>query len=254
MRIIGDYAYVCFFSSKNPTNNREISIIDISEFNAADNSSDLQDAEMDFVAFVRNDNDAAAVMDIKTSADGNYVFYTKQPISALFDDPDPTPTTNEDSTEPRAGAITAVDVTNPENPTVVGTVPHDTGFHNCWHHEISGTDYVFTIKDIEQDGTAGVYIFEFGRVTGVLELVNRWNQAGNFADGNVTGGATYIHDVVVQDDPRLKKAVGYFPYWYAGIYALDLSIQRMSPCSGTLRCRTATMPNLRRRISTVSGW
>ncbi|WP_433632879.1 LVIVD repeat-containing protein [Halomicrococcus sp. NG-SE-24] len=122
-----------------------------------------------------------------------------------------------------AGSITAVDVTDPENPTVAGAFPHDTGFHNCWHHEISGTDYVFTIKDIEQDGTAGVYIFEFDRATGTLELVNTWNQAGNFADGNLTSGDKYIHDIVVQDDPRLEKPVGYLSYWNAGMYALDLS-------------------------------
>jgi hypothetical protein len=53
MRIVGDYAYVCFFSSKNPTNNRGMGVIDISEFTAADNTSDLRDAEIDFVAFVR---------------------------------------------------------------------------------------------------------------------------------------------------------------------------------------------------------
>ncbi|WP_433632877.1 hypothetical protein [Halomicrococcus sp. NG-SE-24] len=76
MRIVGDYAYVCFFSSKDPTNNRGIGVIDVSKFNAASNTSDLRDAEMNFVAFVRNDNDTAAVMDLKTSADGDYVFYT----------------------------------------------------------------------------------------------------------------------------------------------------------------------------------
>ncbi|GAA0197567.1 hypothetical protein ACFFQF_20815 [Haladaptatus pallidirubidus] len=178
---------------------------------------------MDFVAFVRNDNDAAAVMDLKTSADGDYVFYTKQPISALFDDPDPTPSTKENSTGPLAGAITAVNVTDPENPTIAGTFAHDTGFHNCWHHEIGGTDYLFAIKDIELDGTSGVYVFEFDQTTGVLELVNTWNQQGNFAGGNVTGGDTYIHDIVVQDDSRLEKPVGYLSYWNAGVYALDLS-------------------------------
>ncbi|WP_227379097.1 LVIVD repeat-containing protein [Haladaptatus halobius] len=223
MRVIGDYAYVCFFSSKDPTNNRGIGVIDISEFNAPDNTNDLRNAEMDFVAFVRNDNDAAAVMDLKTSADGDYVFYTKQPISALFDDPDPTPSTEEDSTGTLAGAITAVNVTDPENPTIAGTFAHDTGFHNCWHHKIGGTDYVFAIKDIELDGTSGVYVFEFDRPTGVLELVNTWNQQGNFADGNVTGGDTYIHDIAVQDDPRLESPVGYLSYWNAGVYALDLS-------------------------------
>ena len=223
LRIAGDYAYVGFFTSKDPTNNRGLGVVDISEFNAAGNTSDLREAEMDFVAFVRNDNDAASVMDVKTSADGDYVFMTKQPISALFDDPDPTPSTEEDSTDTLTGAVTAVDVTDPTDPTVVGTFPHDTGFHNCWHHRIDGQDYVFAIKDIELDGTSGLYVFEFDRTTGALTLANTWNQDGNIADGNLTGGDAYIHDVVVQDDPRLEKPVGYLSYWNAGLYALDLS-------------------------------
>jgi hypothetical protein len=223
MRVVGDYAYVCFFTSKDPTNNRGLGVIDISEFNAANSTKEYREAEMEFVSFVRNDNDAASVMDVKASADGDYVFTTKQPISALFDDPDPTPSTDGSSTDTLTGAITAVDVTDPTNPTVVGTFPHDTGFHNCWHHEIGGTDYVFAIKDIELDGTSGLYVFEFDRSLGTLSLVNTWNYDGNIADGNLTGGDAYMHDVVVQDDPRLETPVGYVSYWNAGLYALDLS-------------------------------
>ncbi|MFB6233809.1 MAG: LVIVD repeat-containing protein [Halopenitus sp.] len=222
VRVRGDYAYVGFFTSKDPTNNRGLGVVDISEFNAADSTSELRDAEMDFQSFVRNDNDAASVMDVKVSADGDYVFFTKQPISLLFDDPDPTPSDDGSSTDTLTGAVTAVDVTNKSDPTVVGTYPHDTGFHNCFHHTIDGQDYVFVIKDID-DGTSGLYVFTFDRAAGALTLVNTWNRDGNLLDANVTGGATYIHDIVVQDDARLDKPVGYLSYWNAGLYALDLS-------------------------------
>lgn len=223
LRVEDDYAYVGFFTSKSPTDNRGLGVLDISAFNAASSTEELRDAELDFVAFVRNDNDAAAVMDVKTSDDGDYIFFTKQPISLLFDDPDPTPSTDGDDTSTLAGAITAVDVTNPENPDVVGTYPHDTGFHNCWHHRIEGTDYVFAIKDIDADNTSGLYVFTFDRVTGTFTLVNTWNREGDFLEANLTGGDEYIHDVVVQDDPELDRPVGYVSYWNAGLYALDLT-------------------------------
>lgn len=224
MRIAGDYAYVCFFSSKDPTNNRGMGVIDISEFNAASSTSELRDAEMDFVSFIRNDNDASAVMDLKTSDDGNWVFITKQPISALFDDPDPTPSSDGSGSSGSAGAIEAIDVSDPTNPTLTATYDAaSTGFHNCWHHVIDGQDYVFGIKDIDLDNAAGLHVLEFDRSTGQFTLVNTWNREGNFKDGNITGGDKYIHDIVVQDDPRLGTPIGYLSYWNAGLYALDLT-------------------------------
>lgn len=223
LRVRGDYAYVGFFTSKDPTNNRGLGVIDISEFVEADSTNELRDAEMTFRSLVRNDNDAAAVMDVKVSADGDYVFLTKQPVAVLFDDPDPTPSTDGSSTDTLPGAITAVDVTDKDDPTVVGTFAHDTGFHNCWHHVVDGQDYVFAIKDIEADSTAGLYVFSFDRATGALVLENIWNEDGNALDLNLTGGDAYAHDIVVQDDRELEKPVGYFSHWDAGLYALDVS-------------------------------
>jgi len=222
VRVHGDYAYVGFFTSKDPTNNRGLGVVDVSEFNAAGSPAELRDAEMEFQSFVRNDNDAASVMDVKVSGDGDYVFLTKQPIALLFDDPDPTPSDDGSSTDTLTGAVTAVDVTDKSDPTVVGTYPHDTGFHNCFHHRIGGQDYVFAIKDID-DGSSGLYVFTFDRATGALTLVNTWNYEGNLRDANVTGGDAYIHDIVVQYDERLDRPVGYLSYWNAGLYALDLS-------------------------------
>jgi len=225
VRTRGDYAYVSVFSSKDPTNNRGLAILDISGFDAAENASDLRDAELEVVSFLRNDNDAAAVMDVKVSGDGNYVFLSKQPLTALFDETDPTPSTDDDEdTSAGASALEAVDVSDPTDPTVVGRYDEwTTGPHNAWHHRIDGTDYVFAIKDVN-DETAGMYVFEFDRTTGVLLLVNRWTREGDFGGGEVVGdGGTYIHDVVVQDDPRLEHPVAYVSYWDAGLFALDAS-------------------------------
>jgi hypothetical protein len=224
LRVRGDYAYLGVFSAKSPTSGRGMYVLDISEFNAAGNTNDLRDAELEVVSFLRNENDAAAVMDVKVSGDGDYVFLSKQPYSAVYDDLDPVPTADGDSVSAGAASLQAVDVSDPANPQLVGTYDAwDTGPHNAFHHRIGGTDYVFAIHDT-RDGTAGIWVFEFDRTTGALVLVNKWN-----ADGNLTGGHVvdadrrYAHDITVQDDPRLDRPVGYFSYWDSGLYALDLS-------------------------------
>lgn len=224
IRARGDYAYVGVFSSKGPTDDRGVYVVDISAFNDADSASDLRDAELDAVSFLRNENAASAVMDVKVSTDGDYVFASKQPFSAVYDDVDPTTTTDGDSTSPGASALQAVDVTDPADPRVVGTYDAwDTGPHNAAYHRIDGTDYVFAIHDTS-DGTAGIWVFEFDRTTGALVLVNKWNADGNLTDGNVVDDElNYAHDITVQDDPRLDRPVGYFSYWNSGLFALDLS-------------------------------
>lgn len=223
IRVHGDYGYVSVFSSKDPTNNRGLVVLDVSEFNAAESTSELRDAELSVVSFLRNDNDASAVMDVKASDDGEFVFISKQPYTALFDETDPTPTTDDDTdTSASAAALQAVDVSDPTDPTVVGSYDvWDTGPHNSWYHQIDGTEYVFAVKDLN-DGTAAVYVFEFERTTGALLLVNKWNVDGNLPDLG-TGGTNYIHDITVQDDERLGKPVGYLSYWDQGLWALDLS-------------------------------
>jgi hypothetical protein len=224
LRVRGDYAYVGVFSAKSPTSGRGMYVLDVSAFNAAGNANDLRDAELEVVSFLRNQNDAAAVMDVKVSGDGDYVFLSKQPYSAVYDDLDPVPTTDGDSASAGAASLQAVDVSDPANPQLVGSYDAwDTGPHNAFHHRIDGTDYVFAVHDT-QDGTAGIWVFEFDRTTGALVLVNKWNADGNLSDGHVVDAdLRYAHDITVQDDPRLDRPVGYFSYWDSGLYALDLS-------------------------------
>ncbi len=224
LRVRGDYAYVGVFSSDNPTGDRGMAILDVSEFNAADSARDLRDAELEVVSFLRNDDAAAAVMDVKVSEDGDYVFISKQPYTAVFNETDPAPDTGGDGTSASAAALQAVDVRDPANPRVVGTYDAwTTGPHNATYHRIDGTDYVFAIHDTG-DGTSGIWVFAFDRTTGALLLVNKWNADGNLTAGNVVdAGLNYAHDVTVQDDPRLGIPVGYFSYWDSGLFALDLS-------------------------------
>ncbi|QLG62904.1 LVIVD repeat-containing protein [Halorarum salinum] len=223
IRVEGDHAYVSVFSSKDPTNNRGLAILDVSAFEDAENASELREAELEVVSFLRNDNDASAVMDVKVSDDGDYVFISKQPYTALFGETDPTADADDgDATTVSAAALQAVDVSDPENPLVVGTYDGwDTGPHNSWYHRIGGAEYVFGVKDLN-DGSAALYVFRFDRTTGALVLVNEWNVDGNLPDLG-TGGTNYIHDITVQDDERLDGPVGYLSYWDQGLWALDLS-------------------------------
>ncbi|WP_435361024.1 LVIVD repeat-containing protein [Haloarchaeobius sp. DFWS5] len=218
----GDFAYVGFFSSDDPTNDRGMAILDISDFTDAESFSELRNAELSVLSFVRNDDPAAAVMDVKVSDDGAYVFLSKQPYTALFNETDPTPGDEGESTDPTAGSVVAVDVQDKGNPEVVGAYTGwTTGSHNAYYHRIGGEDYVFACKDLEADGTAGLYVLHFDRTTGQFALVNRWTTDG---DGGVgTGGTQYIHDITIQDDPRTGKPTGYLSYWDVGLCVLDLS-------------------------------
>ncbi len=222
LRAHGDYLYVGVFSSDDPTNDRGMALLDVSEFNAAGTPTELREAELSVVSFLRNDNPAAAVMDVKVSDDGRYVFLSKQPFTALFEETDPTPGTDGDGTSASASALQAVDVSDPANPRVVATYDAwTTGPHNATYHEIGGSEYLFAVKDLN-DGTAGLYVLEFDRTTGALLLVNRFTVDGNLLDAG-EGGLSYVHDITVQDDPRLGKPVGYLSYWDEGLFALDLS-------------------------------
>lgn len=220
----GDYAYVGVFSSDNPTGDRGLAVLDIGAFNDADNTKELREAELDVVAFLRNDNAAAAVMDVTVSDDGDYVFLSKQPFTAVFEETDPAPDDDGEGTSASASAIQAVDVTDPTDPRVVGSWDvWGTGPHNATYHRIDGTDYVFAVHDTG-DSTSGIYVFEFDRATGALVLVNKWNADGNLSEGNlVETDLRYAHDITIQDDPRLGHPVGYFSYWSSGLFALDLS-------------------------------
>ena len=225
IRTHGDYAYVGVFSSDSPTSGRGMAIVDISDFNRAENEAELENAELSVVSFVRNNNTGVAVMDVKVSDDGQFVFMGTQPYTALFGDEakDPTPSTNNHGETVAPGGVVAVDVSDKGNPETVGLFEvSGTGVHNSFHHRIGGQDYVFVIHDLN-DGTEGMYVLEFDRATGQFTAVNRWTDDGDLAQGDAGTTMKYIHDVEIQNDPRTGTPTAYLSYWDLGLQVLDLS-------------------------------
>ena len=229
IRTHGDYAYVRMFSSRGDSEGRGMAIVDIGDYNRAETEAEVEDAEMRVVSFFRNTNAATAMMDLKVSDDGEYVFVGTQPITALFNETPTSPgyDTDDSSTSgANSGGVLAIDVSDPFDPSLVDAEEtFTTGIHNLFHHRIGGDEYVFACKDIELDGTAGVYVFQFERGAGQLALVNRWTATGgNNAQGELTptGGMDfYCHDVEVQDDPVTGRPTVYVAYWNAGVRVLD---------------------------------
>jgi len=240
IRTHGDYAYVTMFSSDSPTPGRGMAIVDISAYNRAESREELESAELSVISFLRNNNTAQAMMDVKLSDDGNYAFISTQPYTALFgglpqtnsDDPthaeaaDPTPNTDDEGASPQPAGILAVDVSDKANPETLGLFTLEgTGSHNGYHHRINGEDYVFAIQDSGNLAYVGegMFVLRFDRTTGALELVNRWHFETNNRQGEFSTGAAYIHDMEVQDDPRTGTPVLYLSYWDRGMWALDAS-------------------------------
>lgn len=232
LKVYGDLAFATILSSKDPTVDRGLAILDVSAYTRADSRSDLDDAEMAVLSFVPNENGAASIMDVKVSADGKYVFLSKQPIAVLFEDEETRTDPENVGNTPEAGALLAVDVTDPGNPEIVGR--YDAwalGPHNCDHHRIGGQDYVFAVK-----GTIGlpgaIYVLEFDRETGALTLVNKWTHDTELAQGEVSeptdelyatnGYEHYAHDITLEDDPKTGRPLAYLAnFSYARV--LDVS-------------------------------
>ncbi|WP_338728949.1 hypothetical protein [Haladaptatus sp. DJG-WS-42] len=225
IRTHGDYAFVSLFSSRTETDGRGVAIVDISDYNRAETQADVEQAEMTVLSFFGNQSPGTAIMDVKGSADGNYLFLGTQPISALYNEVTTGTDSDADSTSgTNTGGLIAVDITDKGNPTVVGTFDaFSTGIHNLFHHRIGGADYVFACKDIEYAGDAGMYVFEFHRDTGLLELVNRWTVPEEPNTDAAPFPFFYCHDVEVQDDPKTGTPTAYLSYWDAGLQVLDVS-------------------------------
>lgn len=228
LRVHDDLAFVTMFTARDEDSQRGLAIFDIGEFTRATSEDELDTADLTLLSFVRNDNDAAAPIDVKVSDDGNHVFVCKQPLAALFgESEDGMPTTDDHSTSPAAASLDAVDVSDPGNPEVTDSVVISRwvlGPHNCWHHQIGGEEFVFTAHGA--DGVSGsMNVFEFDRSTGQLTQVNTFTWEGQETEGDPVDESlqNYAHDIVVQDDPKFGIPVGYLGYLDAGTRILDLS-------------------------------
>ena len=247
IRVYGDYAYVGMFSSDRPSPGRGMAIIDISDYTAIPEDASettqqrlLEAAEPRVVSFLRNNDAAAAVMDLKVSDDGQYVFLSTQPYTVLFgtidgnqqdrtraEIADPMPNVGDNGFTTAPAGVIAVDVSDKRNPQTLGSFEiSGTGSHNAYYHRIDGDDYIFAVHDLN-DNTEGMYVLRFDRSTGTLEPVNRWRYERNNAQGEVGANnavlPSYIHDVEIQNDPKTGKPVAYLAYWDEFLYALDVS-------------------------------
>jgi len=84
IRVRGGHAYVVFSSSDASRPRRGMAIVDIGQYNDATTVSEAEAASMFVTSWVRNNSTATAVMDLKLSEDGDYVFLGTQPFTALF--------------------------------------------------------------------------------------------------------------------------------------------------------------------------
>jgi hypothetical protein len=201
-RIGDDLAVVGVFSARRPTPQRGLAVLDIGDFTRAESQEQLDNASLSVLSFVRNDNAAAAWMDVKLSNDENYAFVSQQPFSALFAEADDGVTTDGDGADPDAKGALVVDLTDPTEPEVVakGEGQSPTGPHNGWYHQVGGREYMFT--------NAGD-VYEFHRDPHRLEPVSFWDYSG--------------HDLVVQDDPRYGIPILYLSDWDGGLRLFDVS-------------------------------
>ena len=232
IRVRGDYAYVGVFSSDRETPGRGVAIVDISDYSRAASESELETAQPRVVSFVRNNSTATAVMDVKTSDDGDYIFLGTQPYTALFTESaegeaaDPFPNAEDNSATASGGGAVAVDVADPSNPEVVARMEtFSTGIHNLFHHRIGGEDYVFLAKGLGA-GDTGVYVLRFDRTAAEFELINRWTLEGNDRQGGIgdnESGLSYCHDVEVHDDPRTGRPTAYVSFLGSEFHICDVS-------------------------------
>lgn len=234
LRVHGDVAAVGILSSKEPTVDRGIAILDVSAYTRAESRDELENAEMAVIAFVPNENNLTSVMDVKFSDDGQYLFATQQPIAGLFAATAgniPEWRTEGDSAEsPTSGSVLAIDISEPGSPEVVGRQEFAFGQHNCYHHRIGGEDYVFAVSGPLGE-PAGIYVLRFDRTSGDLQLVNFWSVGNEARTGEVnnptqptyanavTGrGANefYNHDIAVIDDPITGDPYAFLANWGIG--------------------------------------
>jgi hypothetical protein len=222
--IEGDYVFVSYLSSREPTGNRGIAIVDASDYLRADSKAELDEAEMSLIATIGNETEAGTAADVKVSDDGNYLFYSKQALGATYGEPASTATEQQDAVGPSPTGIEAYDISDPGEPEYLGSAqgPH-AGFHNCFTHCIGGDHYVFGVQGVVP-GTAGVFIYRLDEATGGMEPVNVWT-GGDARQGEYdTDAATfYGHDFYMQRDPKNGRPVGYWSEWNNGVRVLDFS-------------------------------
>lgn len=235
LKVAGDFAYVGVLSSKDPTYDRGLAVVDVSKYTQAPTKAALEDAVPEVDAFVPNENNAVSVMDVKLSSDRHYAFLSKQPVAVLFEDEEVRTDPENLGNSPESGSLQAVDVSDPSNPEIVGRWDGwGLGPHNSDHLRIGGQDYVFAVKGPTGE-PAGIYVVEFDRDSGEMHLVNYWLDGANFGAGeleDLSKGTPahdndyYAHDIAVERDPKTGEPIAYLANWNQGGRVLDVSDPR----------------------------
>ena len=220
----GDLAFVSLLSSSEPTGNRGVAVLDVSQYTRAETRDELADAEMFLLSYIDNENQAGTMADVKASEDGQYLFVSKQAIGALYGEAASPSTDQHDAASPMATGIEAYDISNPANPAYLGSAQGpNAGFHNCFTFRIGGSHYVFGVQGVAA-GDAGVHVYRLEESTGQLEPVNFWS-GGDLTQGEYdTDAANYYgHDFYMHRDPKTGRPVGYWSEWNNGVRVLDFS-------------------------------
>lgn len=224
LRVQNGLAFVSFLSSRGPTPNRGFAILDVSDYTEARSEAELAGAQIEWLSYARDDNDASAAMDIKVTDDANYAVVSREPVSALFDDANTNKEAGGSGSSAGANSLQLWDVSDPSEPVMVSE-NHAWGLgpHNSYIHNINGDDYVFSVG-VTASSQIGLYISRINRTTNQLELVNKWDKSGNVRQGGGLTDAGDGHDVTVVDDPKNGKPYVYFGMWSSpGMQVLDAS-------------------------------
>ena len=225
LRVRGDIAACGLVSSKSPTEDRGVAMLDVSAYTRAQTAAELERAEMTVLSFIPNENNATSVMDVKFSGDGTYLFVAQQPVAGVFaatagNTPEAR-TEGDGAANADATGLLAVDISDPGDPEILGRQEYAFGMHNCYHHRISGEDYVFGVTGPLGD-PAGVYVHQFDRASGDLELINFWAHDAQYRQGEVgnpvdksaaASNEYYAHDITVVDDPVTGDPYAYLANW-----------------------------------------
>lgn len=216
-------AVVSVFTSRTPTADHGMALVDVGAYTEAEGSGDVDAGQPAVTAFLPNPSHLY-VSDATFSTDGQYAFVTKEiqsPTLLQQTGADELGTDLENFEDNAPATLVAVDVSDPHDPEVVARLPghKPPGGHTVDTHFIDGEEYVFTgmVSLPESIGLpvdtspASIQVHRFDRTAEEFVVTNKWTTAGNTTEGvSPTEGADgYYLDITVEDDPKTGRPTAY---------------------------------------------